>query len=178
LFSCEDDELSTSMTRDGDDLWKGDALEIFLWPDEQRHLYFQYDLSPLGAELPLLVPGDGQGGFGWSPWHYEGPRRVRSLTFVEGGKKEAMARVHRWGAEIRLPFALLQGVTRAPEPAARWRANFFRVDYEQGVPSHWAWSERASARTHSLHDYGELRFAERETDPCPDDGSGRCSSND
>jgi hypothetical protein len=161
LFSCGDGWLSTSMTRDGDDLWKGDAVEVFLWPDESRPLYFQYDLSPLGPELVLLVPGHGGGGgIGWSPWRYEGPRRVRSMTRVNGGPRQPHAKVTDWSTEIFIPFALLDGVVERPTAGRTWRANFYRVDHDAGVPQHWAWCERTGKATHAIHKYGTLRFVD------------------
>ena len=29
---------------------------MFLWPDERDQLYFEYEISPLGYELPIIVP--------------------------------------------------------------------------------------------------------------------------
>jgi len=158
LFDCEDQCLSTNMTRDGDDLWKGDALEIFLWPSEATPLYLQYDLSPLGAELALLVPGTRGGGIGWSPWQYTGPRRVAARTTVRGGERAAHAAVSGWMAEIRIPFALLHGIASIPSPGSQWRANFYRVDYDLGSASHWAWCPRTGTSTHAYQHYGILHF--------------------
>ena len=77
LFDCEDRKLTCTMSRDTDDIYREDVVEVFLWPDERQELYFEYEISPLGVELPILVPNH-QGTFmGWLPWHYEGARQTR-----------------------------------------------------------------------------------------------------
>ncbi len=61
LFSGSDQRLSATMTEDFADLWNEDVFECFFWPDERHPVYFEYEISPLGYELPILVPKlDGQ----------------------------------------------------------------------------------------------------------------------
>jgi len=36
-----------------------DVFEFFLWPDERYPVYFEYEISPLGHELPILIPNFG-----------------------------------------------------------------------------------------------------------------------
>ena len=36
-----------------------DVFEVFLWTDEKQPIYFEYEISPLGYELPILVPNFG-----------------------------------------------------------------------------------------------------------------------
>src|SRR5206468_338364 len=52
LFDCEDRAITSSGLKDGDDLWHEDVVEAFFWPDERMPVYFEYEISPLGAELP------------------------------------------------------------------------------------------------------------------------------
>ena len=161
LVDCGDARLTTRAFGEGGDVWRGDAVEVFLWPNELVPVYFQYDLSPLGAELALLVPNDGHSHTGWAPWYYEGPRRVRAKTVVRGGPREPMAYVVGWTAEIRIPFALLAGLMGPPPaPGVRWRGNVYRVDHDGPRPSHWAWCDRTGADTHAFREYGSLVFAE------------------
>jgi hypothetical protein len=159
VFACADRQLTTTAMRDNDDVWLGDCVEIFLWPDTQKRIYFQYDLSPLGTELALLVPNDGQSHFGWTPWRYHGDRRVRASTAVFGGERAPMAMASKWMAEIRIPFALLTGVASVlPRSGSTWRANVYRVDHGPADVSRWAWCERTGADTHLCSEYGTLEF--------------------
>lgn len=75
LVDCEDRKLTCTMTRDGDDLFREDVVEVFLWPDEAHPVYFEYEISPLNFELSLMV-NNHEGDFcGWLPFHYTGGRR-------------------------------------------------------------------------------------------------------
>lgn len=161
LFDCLDQRLSCTDLRDFDDLYEEDVVECFLWPDESQTLYFEYEASPLGAELPILVASK-QGNFmGWRPWHYEGERRCSLRCSVDGGEQAPGAPVTSWRAEIRLPFALLQGlVANAPVAGDRWRANFYRIDYDNATPQHWNWSA-VNFKAHGFHDlehFGTIVF--------------------
>ena len=37
------------------DLWNEDVFEVFLWTDERYPVYFEYEISPLNHELPILA---------------------------------------------------------------------------------------------------------------------------
>ena len=106
LFRCEDKRITCTMTRDLDDIYNEDVVEVFLWPDESRPLYFEYEISPLGVELPIVVPNQNGTFFGWRPWHYEGARAVRRATSVRGGEKLPLAMIAEWTAEFFIPFRI------------------------------------------------------------------------
>ena len=161
LFDCQDNRLTCTESADFDDLWTQDVVEVFLWPEQKQPLYFEYELSPVGAELPILVPNQ-QGEFmGWRPWHYEGERKVRKATAVRGGKKIPMAPVTGWSAEMFIPFALLKGLANVPPaPGCKWRANLNRIDYDQEQPAHWSWSKLSVVNFHRIEEFGTIVFGE------------------
>jgi hypothetical protein len=160
LVRCEDRRLTCTLTRDGDDIYREDVIEIFVWPNPSHRVYLQYDLSPLGVELPLLVPNVDGAHFGWSPWHYEGPRRVRKAISILGGKAASMAGCTGWTAEVFLPFDLLVGLASPPHPGDRWRGNLYRVDFDELPPSHWAWCAQTGTATHAIDKYGVFTFGD------------------
>jgi hypothetical protein len=160
LFDCDDHLLKCSDLKDHDDLWNEDVVEAFFWPDESQQLYFEYELSPLGMELPLLIPNH-QGEFmGWTPWHYHGDRRTRRATAVRGGPKQPGATITGWSAEIFIPFALLRGLGNVPPaPGTQWRTNFYRIDYDGNEQTLFAWSTGVRNSFHDLKNFGTLTFA-------------------
>jgi len=160
LVDCEDKKLTCTKTRFLDDIYTEDVVEMFLWTDEKQPLYFEYEISPLGVELPILVSNNGRGFFGWAPWHYEGERVIRKATSVRGGKKESMAEVEGWTAEFFIPFALLFGLpNNPPKPGSYWRANIFRIDYDfKEVVYQWAWDVRTGTSFHNYLKYGKIIF--------------------
>src|SRR3989304_3771042 len=83
-----------------------DVFEFFLWPDESQPVYFEYEISPLGFELPILVPNFDGKFLGWRPWHYEGDRKIRKAVSVSGGIARPGADITGWTAEDFIPYEL------------------------------------------------------------------------
>ena len=59
LFDCQDKVLKASINEDNMDLWEEDVVEVFLWTEEDFPVYFEYEISPLNYELPIIVPNYG-----------------------------------------------------------------------------------------------------------------------
>lgn len=158
LFRCQDAVLTATLTEDNADLYNEDVVEVFLWTDEEFPFYFEYELSPLNYELPIMVPNREGDFFGWLPWHYEGERRTRHATSVSGGPKESMAKIEEWTAEFFIPYALLKPLGNVPpEPGTRWRANMYRIDYDQEKPRYYLW-QPTSGNFHQYKEFGTFLF--------------------
>ena len=158
LMEGEDRTITATMDADFLDLWNEDVFEFFLWPDERYPVYFEYEISPLGFELPILIPNFEGKFLGWRPWHYEGNRKTQKATRVEGGPKRSGANITGWKAEVFVPYALLEPLQNVPpEPGTRWRANFYRVDYDDGKSTSWDWA-RVGSSFHEFRKFGDLIF--------------------
>ncbi|HTM52664.1 MAG TPA: DUF4440 domain-containing protein [Pirellulales bacterium] len=158
LMNGADQKLTASMQDDFLDLWTQDVFEFFLWPDERQPLYFEYEISPLDYELPILVPNSNGKFLGWRPWHYEGDRKIRKATTVHGGEKKPGAQISGWTAEVFVPYKLLEPLANSPpKRGTRWRANFYRVDYDDGRETSWDWA-RVGASFHEFQKFGALIF--------------------
>tara|TARA_B100000809_G_scaffold142993_1_gene140521 strand:- start:662 stop:1579 length:918 start_codon:yes stop_codon:yes gene_type:complete len=158
FFSGSDEWLSATMKKDFMDLFLEDVFEVFLWPDESQPLYFEYEISPLNRELPLLVTNISNRIMGWLPWHYSGDRKVQKKTGVIGNRKEPGAVIKGWSAEFFIPFKLLEPLLSSlPKAGDRWRANFYRVDYDGGKTTKWEWSPVAGD-FHRPRDFGTIVF--------------------
>jgi len=158
LFNCKDNKLNATLTEDFADLYKEDVVEVFLWTDEQYPLYFEYELSPLDYELPIIIPNREGDFFGWKPWHYEGERRTRHATSIQGGPKESMAKIEGWVAEFFIPYALLKPLGNVPpQKGTKWRANMYRIDYDQGKPDYYQW-QPTKGNFHEYESFGAFIF--------------------
>ncbi len=160
LMDGTDSKLTATMTEDFLDLWHEDVFEVFLWTDEAYPVYFEYEISPLGYELPNIIPNFGGEFLGWRPWHYEGERLTRRATTVLGGPREPGATITGWRAEVFFPWVLmrpLQGVP--PQAGSVWRANFYRVDHDGETPTAWYWAP-VSGTFHEFQSFGIMRFGE------------------
>ena len=157
LFFCEDQKITSTIKEDFGALYNEDVVEVFLWPDESVPLYFEYEVSPLNFELPILVPNLNDRFYGWKPWNYEGDRKIKHATSAQGGKKESNEQVKSWVAEFFIPYKLLQPiVTGTPKSGDRWRGNFYRIDYDKDYAT-WSW-QKTSGSFHEYKKYGTLQF--------------------
>ncbi len=158
LMDGTDAVLTSRMKEDFLDLWTEDVFEVFLWTDQRYPVYFEYEISPLGYELPILIPNFEGKFLGWRPWHYEGTRRTRKATIAVGGPKESGARVKGWRAEVFVPYELLAPLQNVPpKPGTRWRANVYRVDHDGGKSTGWDWAP-VGPSFHEIKSFGTLVF--------------------
>ena len=161
LMEGTDRRLTATMSDDFNDLWKEDVFEVFLWTDERYPVYFEYEISPLNRELAILVPNFDGRFLGWRPWHYERDRLIRKATSTIGGPKESHASIEGWRAEFFIPYALLTPLQNVPpRPGTRWRANFYRMDYDEGKRTQWEWAP-VGKTFHDYEKFGEVIFADR-----------------
>lgn len=158
LFEGEDRKLSATIEKDFEDLWNEDAFEFFFWPDEKQTVYFEYEISPLNHELAILIPNFDGRFLGWRPWHYEGERKTRKETAVTGGQRKSGADITGWTAEVFIPYALLEPLGNVPpRPGTRWRANFYRCDYDDGHGNAWTWMP-VGPSFHEFKKFGVVEF--------------------
>lgn len=158
LFDGSDRVLTATMQEDFLDLWNEDVFECFFWTNEKHPVYFEYEISPLGYELPILVPKLDGRFLGWRPWHYEGDRRIQKQVSATGGSNTSMAKVSGWRAEVFIPYELLKPLSNVPpESGTEWRANFYRVDYDNSQVTGWDWA-RVGPSFHDIRNFGTLVF--------------------
>jgi alpha-galactosidase len=145
-FECRYRELHLFTDSDSngrrDQLWDRDVAEAFLQPDpSQPHAYKEFEVSPNGFWIDLdISPGA-------KPDLQSGMQRSVAL--------DECARV--WVAELEIP---LKALTSHFDPAAVWRANFFRVEGKIEPRGYYAWQP-----THTPHPnfhvpsaFGRMRF--------------------
>ena len=154
LFSCHDAKITATMKEDFARLWTEDVVEIFFWPDETSPIYFEYELSPLNYELPILVPNMDGDFLGWRPWQYEGERRTRHAAKI---LRDASGQPIEWMAEFFIPFALLKPLRNVPATSGDvWRMNMYRIDYDREYSS-WSWRP-VQTNFHDYKRYGVMRL--------------------
>lgn len=159
LYSSKDEILNASVEEDFAELWHEDVVEAFFWPDQQEKTYFEYELSPLNYELPILVSQKSGDTVHWIPFEYsykEG-RKTHHKTMILGGEKEFQAEISGWLGEIFIPFRLLIPLDAVPPASgSQWKANFYRVDIDHG-DTYWSW-QPFDETFHDLKQYGTIIF--------------------
>ena len=158
LFDCTDKKITVTMDADFSDLWTEDVVEAFFWTDEAMPTYFEYEISPLDYELPILVSNNNGELLRWQPFYYEENRQTQHAVTVRGGEQEPGAEISGWTAEFFIPHKLLLPLNNVPPTSGTmWRANFYRLDYDEERSKSWSWQ---LTRT-NFHDYtrfGTLLF--------------------
>lgn len=158
LGHCEDQLISTDYTEDQGDIWNGDVFEVFLQTDINNPLYFEYEINPLNAELVILVPNNEGDFFGWSPWHYEGDRKIKNAVKIHGGKAQSGTKISGWTVELFFPYALFKALKNVPPTSGtEWRANFYRMDYDIGERVTWSWRP-VEETFHEYKKFGSVIF--------------------
>ncbi|HEY1166294.1 MAG TPA: carbohydrate-binding family 9-like protein [Chitinophaga sp.] len=148
LFQCSDQRITATMKADFMDLWKEDVVEVFLWPDENSGTYFEYEISPLNYELPILISNNKGALCRWMPFHYEADRKTQHAVSKQSSG---------WTAECYIPYTLLRPLNNIqPQRGTRWRANFYRVDYDSGE-AEWSW-QLTGPSFHEYEKFGTLLF--------------------
>ena len=154
LYKCEDIKITATLKEDFLDIYNEDVVEAFFWTDETVPVYFEYELSPLNYELPILVPNIKGDFFGWRPWHYEGNRKTRHATHISKNGEAVAA----WTAEFFIPYVLLKPMKNVPpQKGSRWRANFYRIDYDKDHGT-WQWQLVQKETFHDYERFGTIVF--------------------
>jgi hypothetical protein len=157
LFQCDDEKLTATILEDFGTLFKEDVVEVFLWPDPSVPIYFEYEVSPLNYELPIMIPNIKGRSAALKPWHYQGANKTQHATSVQGGERASNATVKGWTAEFFIPYRLLNPlVASVPASGTKWRGNLYRIDYDKGYQT-WSW-KKTSGSFHEYERYGTLVF--------------------
>jgi len=155
-FYGDEWKITTSAKADFEDLFKGDVYEVFFQPDASKPIYLEYEINANNHELILLIPNYGGKFLGWTPWKYEGERKIIKNTWLE--KNPDQSAPFTWHAEIFFPYQLFNPMIQGkPEKGTTWRANFYRLDYDTGKMVKWAWSPIVKS-FHEYAKYGVLVF--------------------
>ena len=158
LVHNEDAVLTATKTADFEKLWLEDVAEVFLWPDTTETIYFEYEISPLNYELPLIIPNLKGKFLGWIPWQYTGDRKIIHFTHVEGGEKKSGSKITAWYAEFFIPYTLMSPLPNVPpKSGATWRANLYRVDYDTPKTAQWHWKP-IETNFHQFTKFGMIIF--------------------
>lgn len=149
-FDGRDDGWVATKVRRDDALWEEDVFEVFLTPQDPPHVYFEFEVNPLGTLFDAAILS---------------PRLVRPMICLDVGwdcpgyRAKVERRKRSWSARLSIPLApLCEG-----EVPAVWRANFFRVDRGAGKApdelSSWSPLYRDPADFHDARRFGTLTFA-------------------
>lgn len=109
FFGVRDEDVISPFQEDNEDIWQGDAVEVFLSPDGNREHYFELEVSPLGVRFWGEVTFSG------------GEKRLKKLP--PPFRADAARTQEGYVVQIKLPLAAMRGYDRAAV-----MLNAFRLD--------------------------------------------------
>lgn len=154
-FQCVDRHAWGTHEGRNQPIYEEEVVEAFLAPGSDPRAYFELEASPTGAWFEARVESP----YGRRAtmrvdrdWRCAGWERAVRLCADEAGR-------HAWWcAEWAIPFAALGAPP--PAPGTRWRANFFRIDREDGGQfSAWSPTLVDPPDFHRPDRFGSLLFA-------------------
>jgi alpha-galactosidase len=163
-FACHYRELFVFEDSDAngrrDHLWDRDVAEAFLQPDpSQPSHYKEFEVSPNGLWIdldigPSISQETGSGIGSGMAASGAGPRNLQSGMARSVWMNDEL-RV--WEAEMAIP---MRALTASFDPAAAWRANFFRVEgvREPRFYSAWRATRTPQPDFHVPKAFGSLQF--------------------
>lgn len=151
---------------DGSELWRDDALVVYLAPAGAGGPYVEVQVNPQGivhglsydeppspdtppANVDETRQYDTDRGQSWNP---EGLKAGVFLSDAEGERKS-------WSVELRIPFADLPEVDGSPDEQDTWRVNIVRFDRPAG-DEHFAygWPDTVRQDHHRVDQFGQWTF--------------------
>ena len=169
LFTMEDGDVWSTLTERDDQIWREEAVEIYLDPDGDGLDYAEIEINPLNAIFDLLLSKPWRArGRGFSEWSPE----FASAVQVDGTLNDPSDADKGWTVEVALPWAALatdirdvmHGMALPPKVGDQWRLNLYRFERirENGSvvtsePS--AWSTVGVNDFHRPDRFGYLSFA-------------------
>ena len=99
FFDVKDEDVISPFQEDNEDVWRGDAVEVFLSPDGDLTRYYELEVSPFGVRL-------------WGEIAFlESMRVLKKLP--PPFRAEVTRTKDGYAVHIRLPFAALKGFDRS-----------------------------------------------------------------
>ena len=109
FFDVKDADIISPFQEDNEDIWQGDAVEVFLSPDGNLEHYFELEVSPFGVRFWGEVTFSG------------GEKRLKKLP--PPFEAEVSRTKEGYAVQIKLPLAAMQGYDRTAV-----MLNAFRLD--------------------------------------------------
>jgi Carbohydrate family 9 binding domain-like len=155
-FECDDTDLSATMRKRDEHLWKEEVVEIFIDPDGDEKNYIELEVNPLGTFLDLFVL------MPVVPIPYESYNiPAKWAVKVDGTVQNSSDRDRGWSVELAMP--LKDAVTAPnlpPKNGDKWRLNLYRIE-RKPKDQLIAWSPTLKPSFHTPSRFGKITFSTR-----------------
>jgi hypothetical protein len=161
-------------------IFRDNDFELFIDPDGDARDYAELEINALNTvwDLFLTIPYR-DGGHADDAWNLDG---LRTAVHVAGTLNDPADRDSGWTVEIAIPWRSLERASHAasaPQPGARWRINFSRVEWQTAAEGgryrklpglredNWVWSPQGVIDMHQPERWGTVEFSPLRADRRP-----------
>ncbi len=156
-FSVRDPAVETPYKNRDEELWNGDAVEVFLDPGADGKDYLELQVSPANVVFDALFVSHRAPD--WPQARAFNLAGLKTAVQVTGTLNRAGDQDSGWDVEIAIPFANLPGFGKTPpDPSSTLRANFFRIEARDGKVAGAQAFSPAAGDFHDLSKAGSVRF--------------------
>ncbi len=168
----EEPQVWATLTERDATIYHDNDFEIFIDPDGDTHLYYEFEINAHGTEWDLLLAKPYRNGGPYiNAWQIDG---LHTAVKVWGSINDPTDIDQGWSVEIALPWRVLRQATKEHSDVLAgqiWRVNFSRVQWalevEDGAyikvegrsEDNWVWSPQGLVNMHFPEQWGYVLFA-------------------
>ncbi|MCB0554438.1 MAG: carbohydrate-binding family 9-like protein [Phaeodactylibacter sp.] len=183
--TIEEPHLWATITERDAVMYGNDDFEIFIDPDGDGQLYYEFEMNANNAIWDLLLTQpyrvDTIRPKYINNWDIKG---IKTAVHLVGTLNDPSDEDQSWNVEVAMPWSALKEMApgaRMPLPGEQWRINFSRVDWhldirdggyhkktdpatgqEQRWPEeNWVWSPSGRVDMHQVETWGFVQFSEQ-----------------
>ena len=175
----EEPHVWATLTKRDAVIYRDNDFEVFIDPDGDTHLYYEFEINAHGTEWDLLLAKPYRDGGPYiNAWYIDG---LKTAVQVWGTINDPSDTDQGWSVEMAFPLHVLQQANsrRGPLAGQIWRVNFSRVQWELEVveggyakvpgrsEDNWVWSPQGLINMHYPEKWGYVLFAD---EPAGSDG--------
>ena len=183
----EEPHVWATLTEDESVIFHDNDFEIFIDPDGDTHLYYEFEINAFATTWDLLlVKPYRDGGPVVTGWDMDA---LKAAVSVQGTINDPLQADTSWTVEVALPLRALAECAvprRSPQPGEQWRINFSRVQWQTEVvngkyqkivnpatgkpypENNWVWSPQGVINMHYPEMWGFVQFSENDVQQAGD----------
>lgn len=131
LYECDDPDVFTLYEERDAFLWESDVVELFVAPDDDSPIYYEFEFAPNGAIFDGRFVNRGSGGFRrWAAWDCD----LQMKATVRGTLNDWTDTDEGYTVEVAIPrTAFSETIGDAPFTGQTWRFAAVRMEYSTAL---------------------------------------------
>jgi len=158
LYECTDVDVFTLHTSRDANIWESDVVEVYFWPDPERPIYYEFEISPNNAVFDARYINTGSGHFlRWRQWN----SRIETAASIQGTLNDPVDEDRGFVVEFAIPIVDFDEVNDGkPLSGQTWHFVGLRFNYSVNLSEleGAATSNDPNSNFHKFQGYATLTF--------------------